>query len=136
MEGLASGTGIAERARQQLLRDGVPVPSDGPSAHEVFGAARSGADWAQRIVDETVDYLSLVIAALGVILDPDVVVLGGGVAGSADLIIEPILRRLEGAIPYPPRLVASPLGGRAALLGATMLVLSAVAEGMSVVEPA
>ena len=136
LEGLASGTGIAERAREQLHRDGLPVPLEGLSAHEVFAAARSGTGWAQRIVEETVDYPSLAIAALGVILDPDVVVLGGGVAGSADLLIEPILRRLEGAIPYPPRLVASPLGGRSAILGATMLVLSAVAEGVSAEEPA
>ena len=53
------------------------------------------------------------------------VVLGGGVARSADLLIEPILGRLQGVVPFVPRLVASSLGRRAATMGAIMLVLHA-----------
>jgi hypothetical protein len=45
------------------------------------------------------------------------------VARSADLLVEPILRRLEGAIPVLPRLVVSSLGLRAAVMGAITNVL-------------
>ena len=105
----------------------MPIPAE-LSAHDVFEAARSGKGWARRVVDETVDYLSLAVGCIGALLDPEVVILGGGVARSADLLIEPILRRLHGVMPFIPRLVASPLGRRAAAMGAIMLVLNATTE--------
>jgi len=128
LESLASGTGIAKRARQLLEQEGMSVPSEGLSAEDVFDAARRGEPWAQQVVDGTVDYLSLAIASVSAMLDPEVIVLGGGVSRSADLLIEPILHRLEGVIPSIPRLVASPLGRRAAVMGAIMLVLDATTE--------
>ena len=128
LESLASGTGIAQRARQLLEQQGMPVPSEGLSAEDVFDAVRRGEPWAQQVVDETVDYLSLAIASISALLDPEVIVLGGGVSRSADLLIEPVLQRLEGVTPSTPRLVASPLGRRAAVMGAIMLVLDATTE--------
>ena len=79
------------------------------------------------MVGETVDYLSLPIASSCTLLDPEVIVLGGGV-GSSDLLIEPILTHLDGVVPCAPRLVASPLGRCAAVMGATMLVPRATTE--------
>ncbi len=97
-------------------------------AEMVFNAARNGVSWAQEIISETVDYLAIGIAAISVILDPQVIVLGGGVSRSADLLIEPILCRLEGVLPAPVELVVSTLGYRAAVMGAIMLVLDAATE--------
>jgi len=128
LEDMASGLGIAERGRQLLEKEGIPVPSDPFSAEDVFAAARRGEPWAQQVVGETVDYLSLAIASVSALLDPEVIVLGGGVGRSADLLIEPILKRLDGVVPFVPRLVASPLGRRAAVMGAIMLVLNATTE--------
>ena len=51
------------------------------------------------------------------------VVLGGGVSRSADMLIAPILKRLNGAIPNPPRLVVSDLGLQATVMGAITNVL-------------
>jgi glucokinase-like ROK family protein len=128
LENLASGTGIARRARELLEAEGLPLPAEDLSAEEVFAAARRGEAWAQKVVDETVDYLSLAIVSVSTVLDPEVIVLSGGVARSADLLIEPILRRIDGVMPCTPRLVASPLGRRAAVMGAIMLVLNATTE--------
>jgi hypothetical protein len=55
--------------------------------------------------------------------DPELIVLGGGVTRSADLLVEPILRRIEGAIPILPRLVVSTLERRAVVMGAIANVL-------------
>ncbi len=132
LENLASGTGIAQRARELLEQEGLPLPADGLSAEEVFAAARRGEPWAQKVVRDTVDYLSLAIVSVSTVLDPEVIVLGGGVARSADLLIEPILRRLDGVMLCVPRLVASPLGRRAAVMGAIMLVLNATTEHLVV----
>ncbi len=132
LESLASGTGIARRAQELLEAEGLPLPAEGLSAEGVFAAARRGEPWAQKVVSDTVDYLSLAIVSISTVLDPEVIVLGGGVARSADLLIEPILRRLDGIMLCVPRLAASPLGRRAAVMGAIMLVLNATTENFVV----
>ena len=123
LESAASGTGIAERARSLLKSRRSPEELDNLTAEDVFDAARQGQKWAWTIIDETVDYLAIAIANLAVSFDPDLIVLGGGVSRSADLLIEPILCRINGAIPTPPRLVVSNLGLRAAVMGAVTNVL-------------
>ncbi len=121
LEALASGTGIAARARLYLERIGTPVPE--ATAEYVFAAARQQEAWATSIVRETVDYLALAIANVSSLLNPQVIVLGGGVSNDADLLIDPILARIRGVVPYVPRLVVSNLGPRAAVMGAIVLVL-------------
>lgn len=128
LESLASATGIVERARQIVMQEDVSIPPEELNAEAIFAAARNGTPWAQQVVSETVDYLSLAIANVSATLNPEVIILGGGVARSADLLIEPILQRIEGAVPFVPRLVASPLGRRAVVMGAIMLVLNITAE--------
>ena len=123
LESVASGTGIAERARRALKRRRKSQDTEGPDAEQVFAAARQGQTWAQRVIDETVDYLAVAIANLSVSFDPEVIVLSGGVARSADLLVEPLLRRMAGTIPTLPRLVVSQLGRRAAVMGAITTVL-------------
>ena len=128
LENLASGTGIAERAHSDLDARGLSNAYPDITSEEVFHLARKGEAWAQDIVNLTVDYLALAIANITCILDPEVITLGGGVGRSADLLVEPILNRLQGVIPYQPNLVASPLDKRAALLGAVTLVLHEVLD--------
>lgn len=123
LEQLASGSGIAARARQIRQEENGGLSVGGASAEDVFEMARQGMAWARRIVSETVNYLSLMIAGISALLDPEVVVLSGGVARSADLLIEPIKQQLEGVVPYVPHIVASNLGSRAVVMGSVMLVL-------------
>jgi glucokinase len=123
LEQLASGTGIAQRARV-ILRDQWPEDQLASlTAEDVFNAAREHQPWAEAVLAETVDYLALAIASISLVLDPEVILLGGGVAKSADLLIEPILERLKGSIPILPRIEASNLGYRAAVLGAIVKLL-------------
>jgi glucokinase-like ROK family protein len=131
LECLASATGVVKRARQLMMQEGMSILEE-LSAEDVFAAARSSEPWAQQVVSETVDYLSLAIANISATLDPEVIILGGGVAHSADLLIEPILQRIEGVVPFVPRLVASPLERRAVVMGAIMLVLNLTTEYFAV----
>jgi len=131
LESLASATGIVKRAHQLMMEEGILVPED-LSAEDVFAAARNGDSCAQQVVSETVNYLSLAIANISATLDPEVIVLGGGVARSDDLLIEPILQRIKGVVPFVPRLVASPLGHLAVVMGAIMLVLNITTEYLAV----
>ena len=79
--------------------------------------------WALQIVDETADYLSMVIANISTLLDPELIVLSGGVSNSTDMLIPPILGRLDGVIQHIPRLEVSTLGAKATVMGAISLIL-------------
>lgn len=136
LESIASGSGVERRARQLLQKLNLPLPAQGPSAEDVFKAARLGQGWALQVVDETVDYLAFAVAVISAVLDPEVIVLGGGMARSADMLIGPILTKLEGVIPARPNLVPSSLGFRAAVLGAIMLVLDTTTDHISVKDMA
>lgn len=116
-ETLASGTGIADRAKEVLSALHPDRPLADVTAETVFAAYRQGEHWAKQVFDETVDYLALGISAVSVLFDPELIVIGGGVAGAADVMIQPILERIEGSIPIQPYLKASTLGRRAAVMG-------------------
>ncbi|TRZ45449.1 ROK family transcriptional regulator [bacterium] len=123
LESVASGTGIAARAREMLKSQGNPEELPNLMAEDVFDSARKGEKWAWTVINETVDYLAIAIAGLVAFFDPELVVLGGGVSRSADMLIEPILQRITGAIPNPPKLVVSNLGLQATVMGAITNVL-------------
>ena len=127
LESLASGTGIAQRARQALRDRRDPAELQSLSIEDVFDAARQGQEWARTIVDEAVDYLAIAVANVSVSFDPELIVLGGTVTRSVDL-VAPILRRIDGTIPTLPRLVVSTLGRRAAVMGAITNVLHNTAD--------
>ncbi|MCX6069758.1 MAG: ROK family transcriptional regulator [Chloroflexi bacterium] len=123
LESVASGTGIAARAREVLKTQAKQINPDDVTAEDVFDAARQGQAWAWGVIEETVDLLAMAIANLTVMFDPEMIILGGGVSRSADMLIEPISRRINGAVPALPRLVTSRLGLRAAAMGAITNVL-------------
>ena len=97
--------------------------SRNPSSEQIFEAAREGLPWARKIIDEAVDYLTIAIANLSVSFDPELVVLGGAVAPYAGMLAEAISKRMQGAIPAPPRLEISNLGLQATVMGAIVTVL-------------
>ncbi|RPJ51809.1 MAG: ROK family transcriptional regulator [Chloroflexi bacterium] len=121
----ASGIGIADRARQALQNVWNEDRLAAMTAEAVFHAARSGESWAVGVVAETVDYLAQAIASISLILDPDLILLSGGVARSADLLIGSIQDRLSGVIPFRPNLAVSRLDYRAGILGGIASLLRA-----------
>lgn len=99
----------------------------GASAEEIAEAARRGDPAARRVVDETVEWLAMGTANLISALDPQVVVLGGGLMQAADLFLEPLRRAVRRwAQPIAVercRIEPSRLGEDAALFGAARLAL-------------
>jgi glucokinase len=118
LEDIASGTGIAQRGRKAVQDQGLPLPPDGLRAEDVFAAAAEGAAWATAIIEETIDYLAVSIANIQALLDPERIILGGGIASAGDRIIPGIERRLEPVLPTVPLIVRSELGYRAGVFGA------------------
>jgi glucokinase-like ROK family protein len=123
LESVASGTAMIERARA-ILRSRKDSPDlNLLRAEDIFESAQRGKKWAISIINDVVDYLAIAVANLSVSFDPELIVLGGGVTPFASMLVKPILYRIEGMIPTPPKLVASSLGLRATVMGAIITVL-------------
>jgi len=123
LESVASGTAMINRARAVLKSRKEASTLNHLRADDIFESAQRGEKWATSIVNEVIDYLSIAVANLSVSFDPELIVLGGGVTSFANMLVEPILHRIEGVIPTPPKLVVSSLGPRATVMGAITTVL-------------
>ena len=74
--------------------------------------------WRGAVVDEVARRIALHIVPVAAVTDVSLVVLGGGLGANGDLLLAPVRERLEGWIPYPPRVEVSALGEAAVLTGA------------------
>lgn len=98
------------------------------TAREVFGLARKGDAQALRIVRLEAERLAFLVAAVTAVIDPELVVLGGGVGSNVDLLLEPLEASLRTMTPLAPRIVAGSLGDGAVLSGAIAMGLEAARE--------
>ena len=93
------------------------------TAKRVFDAARAGHPAAVSAVRREGERVAHVVAAISAVLDPDVVVLGGGVGHGADLMLDPVRDTLHRSTPLRPTVAPSELGDDAVLLGAITTAL-------------
>jgi predicted NBD/HSP70 family sugar kinase len=109
-EAVTGAAGVAAAAREA----GMVVES----AREVFAAAAAGDPTASAIVTAEGRRIGSLVAAVAAILDPEVVVLGGGVGRNLDMLGAAISGRVEELGPLRPAVVASTLGNSGVLQGA------------------
>jgi predicted NBD/HSP70 family sugar kinase len=122
MEMRLSSQGLVERA-ERLARDvrtSVPRPFD-PRA--LFEAARRGDPLGRAIVEEAARELAVCIAGLTAVVDLDLVLLGGGIGASDDLLLPDIRQAVARLVPAPPRIERAGLGDRAVRTGAVAVAL-------------
>ena len=121
LESLASGTSITRRAKESGL--------DFSTAEEVASAAREGDVAARRIMDETAGYLGLGVANVVNILNPRMVILGGGVMKAADLLLDGIRRTVDERamtqLAKDVQIVPGILADQAGITGAILLAMEA-----------
>jgi predicted NBD/HSP70 family sugar kinase/DNA-binding transcriptional ArsR family regulator len=94
------------------------------SVHEVFDLAGEGNVAARAVVDHVASHLGAAIATVCAILDPELVVLGGGI-GANPVLLRPVRGSAAALVPITARIETSPLGERAALQGAIAVALHA-----------
>jgi predicted NBD/HSP70 family sugar kinase len=92
-------------------------------AKDVFDAARAGDRIALAAVRMEAGRLAHAVAAVAAVLDPALIVLGGGIGGNADLLLDPVREALAELTPLRPELAASALGRDAVLMGAIATAL-------------
>ena len=93
------------------------------SAKRVFSAARAGDELALAAVDAEAQRLALVVGTVAAIVDPEFVLLGGGVGSNIDLLRPPLERRLAELTPLAPPVAEGELGQDAIVLGAVASAL-------------
>ncbi|MFQ0814646.1 N-acetylmannosamine kinase [Brucella anthropi] len=108
LETLGSGFGIAKRALEE---------GHAGDARAVFFAAAAGENWALGILQDAASRLAAAIAGLQAIIDPQCLVIGGGV-GLADGFLDMLRAALAGhPAAMVPDLVAAELGVDAGIIG-------------------
>jgi predicted NBD/HSP70 family sugar kinase/DNA-binding CsgD family transcriptional regulator len=113
-----AGAVSAFAARMVAERDEKTTLAPPYDARDIFAAARAGDGLAREVVDEVARRIALHIVPVAAVTDVSLVVLGGGLGANGDLLLDPVRVRLEGWIPYPPRVEVSSLGEAAVLTGA------------------
>jgi predicted NBD/HSP70 family sugar kinase len=113
---------LAGRAKTSLREHA----GEGVEAEQVFAAAAAGDAVALKILDRLADRMARVIGAVATIVNPELVVIGGAVANSAGVLLEPITQRLKEFTATPPRVAVSPLGDSIGTVGAVRCALDYV----------
>ena len=90
------------------------------TVEELFRRAAAGEETAMALVEDECRHIATVIAALCAIVDPEKVILTGGVGGNEEL-IRRADKLIAGMAAFPPPVTGSELGERASLVGAIWL---------------
>ena len=134
LEAYASATGVVRRTvkaikegRKTILTDWVQNRLEDITCELVYKAAQKGDKLCSWIVEETARYLGVGIASIVNILNPEVVILAGGMIKAKDLLFKPVREyakryALKDAI-EGVSIVPAELGDDAGAIGAAATVL-------------
>ncbi len=131
IEQYASATGFARMARRELTESTMPsslreIPIDDITAKDVFDGAKAGDSLCQAVVEHVCDMLSTTIASICAVVNPEAVLIGGGVSKAGHILIEAIegpfrqkaFKALRGT-----EIRLATLGNDAGIYGAARLVM-------------
>ena len=134
LEAYASATGVVkrtlaaiEKGEKTLLADLVENRLEDITCELVFKTAEKGDSLAKWIVEETARYLGIGIASIVNIINPEMVILSGGMTAAGDTLFKPVRKYAqENALTAAIKgveIVPADLGGNAGAIGAAATVL-------------
>lgn len=128
LEQYASATGIARLAKLRLAKndDETILRGTNPDAKAVFDAVKAGDAVAIQIAEEFGVYLGEAMANLAVVINPAVIVIGGGVSRAGDVLLPFIEKPFQKKAFFANRetgFVLAALGSDAGICGAARLIL-------------
>lgn len=117
---------VADLAVETSLRK---LAEDGKvTAEQVFSAAADGDEVALGILQDIAGRTARVVATLGILFNPELVVLGGAVAEAAGALLPDLEKQLAGYTSTPPRVAVSSLGDAIVSVGAVRHALNYVEQ--------
>jgi glucokinase len=122
-EAYASATALVKFYRRFLGKaSGAKALPEPVTAHAICEAAKRGDATARAAVDHIVKFLAIGITSCVKLIDPDKVILVGGMAMAGDLIVKPLREQVKAifaaSFPFKPKVVVGTLGDRAGMFGA------------------
>lgn len=140
LESFSSGTAVARVARERLssgadsvMLDLAGGDLDAVSSAVVAEATRAGDAVATEVMDNAMTYLGIGIVGLIHVLNPGVIVIGGGMSNNFDLMLPTITREIKSramaAELAKVSVVKSELGDEVGLIGAAAMAFAAVDSG-------
>ena len=117
LERTAAGMGLAEQW--------ATITGGRVDAELVFAAAGRGNSNAERLVRRAEDYLAQAAVAIGSIVDPDRLILGGSIGLNQERVTDRIQTVLRRVLPFPPLVVPAALEHDAPLIGALLMAADA-----------
>jgi len=133
LEAVAGGRAIALRAIE-MIKKGQRTqlseiqPLERINVMDVISAARRGDLFAQLLMSEAGSHMGTAVSSLVNLFNPDMVVIGGGVAQIGDLFIEPVRRTVQQrslrVASRAVRITVAVLGRRSTGMGAVVHSLS------------
>jgi predicted NBD/HSP70 family sugar kinase len=119
----------AGRLASQAVKLGLPDGERATLAHLIsVGVGGPGAVGpAREFADELLDLTALAVAGMCVVLDPELVIIGGGDESEMSAVITGVRERLLGRILRVPRIGAAALGQDAIMIGAAQIAASQIA---------
>ena len=98
---------------------------------DILKAARDGDGVSISVIRDTVKYLAMAVSNIAVVIDPEVIVLGGILQSAGDLLLDPIrqecARRMPPAMQEHTKIELSTLGPDAAPMGAAKFAFTGTA---------
>lgn len=129
LEQMASGKGMEDLARAKLVNyPHTALVEEEISTVRIFALASEGDPLAQRVLHDALSNLSYSISNMITLLNPDVVIIGGGVSRVGTPLLDRIRARVERLSPVPCELVLAGLGEDAAAFGGAATVLMQAGE--------
>ncbi|GIP48952.1 Glucokinase [compost metagenome] len=129
LETVSSATGIIRMAKDAVARGDRTSLShvENIMAKDVFDAAKAGDEAAIRIVNRAAYYLGKSMAAVAVVLNPELFIVGGGVSKAGDILFNEVRSVFAKLTPEPVQrgmqIVPATLGNDAGMVGAAGLFL-------------
>lgn len=130
IESLCTATWLIQQGRRaivdypiSLIHEKAEGDMNLVTAKIVIDSAKEGDPIAKDIFNTYVDHLSSAIASIAVLLDPEVVALGGGVSLAGDFLFESLRERVKEKSFFKVyhEVVPAQLGNDAGIIGAAML---------------
>ncbi|MEU7002014.1 ROK family protein [Nonomuraea sp. NPDC046570] len=130
LEERLSGSGLAARGSALLRRE---VTTADLFAQASAGERRPEGDLPEgavrEMMDEAVGALGVCVANLCVVLDPERVVIGGGMMRAADYLLPRVTAVVRRVVPFPPEIRPARFADDAPLMGALALGHAALCSG-------
>jgi glucokinase len=102
----------------------------GVTAKDVLSRASAGDDLAQRIFIDAVTALGRALVDYVLIMDPEVIIIGGGLVASGAVLLDPLTREVQGGLAWrsAPTISAGRFGADAGRRGAALLAWRTLEE--------